>query len=109
VSGRSGPLGAQKQIQQNVWVMGLVLLRTPKAVIYFAAAFCLAVLVFILRHQASVCKRWIILASAGLVGGLLAIISVLVVSQIFCMLLHPGIGIRRTRERFFAGDVLSFL
>jgi D-alanyl-D-alanine-carboxypeptidase/D-alanyl-D-alanine-endopeptidase len=90
----------------GMWIMRLIVTRAPKPVIYLTAAFCLAALGLILWRTASVRKRWIILGCAVFAGGLLALLSVPMASQLFCLLLHPGIGIRPGGERLFVQDTV---
>jgi hypothetical protein len=82
-------------------MMRLLLINTPKAVIYIPAGFCLTVLVILLWRAASFRKRCIILGCTALVSSLLAVLIALVSSHVVCALFHPGIGIRREGDRIF--------
>ncbi len=86
----------------GTWIIHIVLEKAPTAVTYLPTALGLGVLAVILWRTSGVRKRWIILGCVGLVGGVLAILSVLVASHIFCALLNPGIGIRQQSDRILA-------
>jgi hypothetical protein len=81
-------------------------MEVPKAAIYLSAIFCLSLLGFILWCTRTLRKRVMIVGGAAVLGCLLAVLSVPVASHVFCTLVHPGIGIRRTGERLFVEDTL---
>ena len=71
----------------------------PQTVVYISGGFCLAVVLVLLWRAGSFRKRWIILACAVLVCGLMGPLLVVVSSRVFCARFQPGIGIRREGHR----------
>lgn len=79
----------------------LILQTTPKAVTYTLTSCCLAELFILLWRAGSVRKRWIILAGAGVAGGLLPVLLALALSHVVCSLFQPVVGVRREAARLF--------
>ena len=82
----------------GILIMRLILRNAPKAFIWIPAGICLAVIFVFLWCVAN----WIVLGCAALFGGLLAALSVLVLSWVVCWRFQPAIGIRREGDRIFA-------
>jgi hypothetical protein len=82
-------------------ILRVLLLNTPRAVIYIPAGLCLALLVVLFWRVKSRRKKRIILGGAFLVNSLLAVLIVLVSSRVACALAHPVMGIRRDGDRIF--------
>jgi D-alanyl-D-alanine-carboxypeptidase/D-alanyl-D-alanine-endopeptidase len=77
----------------GTFVVQVLLMKVPKAIIYVPAGLCLALLI--------VLQRWIIMGSAMAVSGLLAVLIALGSSYLVCALIHPVLGIRREGDRVF--------
>jgi D-alanyl-D-alanine-carboxypeptidase/D-alanyl-D-alanine-endopeptidase len=82
----------------GILIMRLILRNASKAFIWIPAGICLAVIFVFLWCVAN----WIVLGCAALFGGLLAALSVLVLSWVVCARFQPAIGIRREGDRIFA-------
>jgi D-alanyl-D-alanine-carboxypeptidase/D-alanyl-D-alanine-endopeptidase len=82
-------------------ILRVLLLNTPRAVIYIPAGLCLALLVVLFWRVKSRRKKRIILGGAFLVNSLLAVLIVLVSCRVACALAHPVMGIRRDGDRIF--------
>jgi len=85
------------------FALGMLLLRTllfnvHKKIIGIPASFWLAGLLVLLWRDGS---PWLVLGSAVLVTGVLAVLIVLVLSRVVCALAHPVIGIRHEGDRIF--------
>jgi CubicO group peptidase (beta-lactamase class C family) len=85
----------------GMFVWRMLSLHVPKAVICIPAGLCLVLLFFLLRRATTIRKRWIIVGSAALITGLLAIVIIMVTSHVVCALCHPIVGIRREGNRLF--------
>jgi CubicO group peptidase (beta-lactamase class C family) len=82
----------------GILILRLILRNAPKAFIWIPAGICLAVIFVFLWCVAN----WMVLGCAALFGGLLAALSVLVLSWAVCWRFQPAIGIRREGDRIFA-------
>ena len=82
----------------GILIMRLILRNAPNAFIWIPAGICLAVIFVFFWWVAN----WIVLGCAALFGGLLAALSVLVLSWVVCWRFQPAIGIRREGDRIFA-------
>ncbi len=82
----------------GILIMRLILRNAPKAFIWIPAGICLAVIFVFLWCVAN----WIVLGCAALFGGLLAALSVLLLSWVVCWRFQPAGGIRREGDRIFA-------
>jgi CubicO group peptidase (beta-lactamase class C family) len=85
----------------------VLLFNAPKTAIYILASLGLALLPILLGRAATWRRRWIILGCAGLGSGLLALLAVVVASQVVCARYQPGIAIRREGDRIFADYTFS--
>ncbi len=82
----------------GILIMRLILRNAPKAFIWIPAGICLAVIFVFLWCVAN----RTVLGCAALFGGLLAALSVLVLSWVVCWRFQPAIGIRCEGDRIFA-------
>ena len=88
----------------GILLMRLILRNAPKAVIWIPATICLAAIMVLSWRIAN----WINPICAALFGGLLAVLSVLVLSWVVCARFQPAIGIRREGDRIFAQATRSW-
>ena len=88
------------------FALGMFLMReyftsVSKAAIYVPAAFGLAIFLALLWHAGSSRKRWILLSCVLLASGVLAALTPLVWSHIFCARFQPRISIYSEGNRLF--------
>jgi len=93
----------------GMFVSRQYLLDAPRTATLLPAGICLAGLAVLLWRAGTTRKRRLILGSVVLAGVLSAPLLPIVASRIFCVCLHPGIGIHYEGDRLFAQPIGSDL